>query len=84
MDLKDMPSHLGVGIEVVVGTVDQLVKEGVGVLINDSFITPKYISMMLDEIHDLVADKGIVELTDLTNKYWIPLTYLREVLGQNM
>jgi hypothetical protein len=51
------------------------------VLINDSFITPKYISMMLDEIHDLVADKGIVELTDLTNKYWIPLTYLREVLG---
>jgi hypothetical protein len=39
---------------------------------------------MVEEIHDLILDKGIIELTDLTNKYWLPLTYLREVIGQNM
>ena len=84
MDLKDIPQHLGVGLEVIQGTVDQLCKEKVGQLVNDTFITPKYVKTIVEEIHDLIQDKGIIELTDLTNKYWLPLTYLKELIHQNL
>jgi hypothetical protein len=39
MELKDMPAHLGVGIEAIQGTVDQLIASKEGQLINDSFVT---------------------------------------------
>jgi hypothetical protein len=64
----------------VLGTVTALVNDGHGQLINDSFVTPKYLDQIIDEIADLVTDKGLVMLTDLTDKYWLPLTYLRELI----
>lgn len=53
-------------------------------MINDSYITPKYIKSMMEEISDLILDKGIVEWSDLTNKYWLPLTYIKEVTNKNL
>lgn len=61
-----------------------MVAENLGQLVSDSFITPKYLSHMIEEIADLVSDKGIVQLTDLTDKYWLPLTFIRELITSRM
>ena len=84
MDIKDVPSHLGIGLEVVQSTFNSLVKEGLGVIIDESFITPKYTRAQLEEISDLVNDKGMVELTNLTYKYRVPLAYMRDLINQNL
>ena len=84
MDLKDMPAHLGVGTEVIQGSVDSIVQSGKGLLINDSIVTQKYLIGMVEEIADLVQDKGLVELSDLTNKYWLPLAFLKDTILQNV
>ena len=49
-----MPAHLGVGIEVIQGTVDQLIQERLGQLINDSFITPKYQESIVEDLAAMV------------------------------
>jgi hypothetical protein len=31
-----------------------------------------------------LQDKGLIELTDLTNKYWLPLGFLKDTIHQNL
>ena len=51
--------------------------EGIGQLINDSFVTPAYLTRMVEEVHDLVQSKGIVEWVDLADKYNLPLSFIK-------
>ncbi len=53
-------------------------------MINECYITPKYIKSMMEEISDLILDKGIVDWSDLTTKYWLPLTYIKEVTSKSL
>jgi len=84
MSLKDMPSHIGVGIEVVERAAETLAAKGHGQLINFSLITPLYLDFLMEEVYDDVSDQGRVPLSDLTNKYWLPLDYVKEVLAARM
>ncbi len=42
-------------------------------MINDSFVTPMFEIRIVEDLASMVQDKGYVELSDLTNKYWLPL-----------
>lgn len=77
MALLDMPHHLGVDYDVVLQKVQHLVTEGAGQLINDFFVTPAYLTRMVEEVHDLVQSKGIVEWVDLADKFNLPLSFIK-------
>ena len=80
MSLIDIASYTGVGIEVIEPTVKDLCAQGKGSLINGSYITPCFIASFIDELGGLVADLGKVSLSDLTNKHWLPIDFIRETI----
>ena len=80
MGLSELSSHLGVGIEVVEPTVVQLCALGQGKLINGSFITQLFVDQFLEELSQQVSDLGRISLSDLTNKHWLPIEYVKDVI----
>ena len=80
MSLLDIASYIGVGIEVVEPTVLDLCHQGKGKLINNSYLTPFFITTFLEELGQLVADLGKVSLSDLMNKHWLPRDYIKEII----
>ena len=81
MGLSDMAAHLGVGIEVIEPMVVQLCAQGHGKLINGSFITQVFVDSFLEELSEQVADLGRVSLSDLTNRHWLPIEYVKDVIA---
>ena len=80
MNLIDIASYIGVGIEVVEQSIDDLCYEGKGKKLNSSYITPKFIDCFLEELGQLVVDLGKVSLSDLTNKNWLPREFIKETI----
>jgi hypothetical protein len=35
---------------------------------------------IVEDLAAMVQDKGYVELSDLTNKYWLPLSFIRDAV----
>ena len=83
MSLIDIASYTGVGIEVIEPTVLELCAQGKGSLINGSFITPCFIANFIEELGGLVADLGKVSLSDLTNKHWLPIDFIKETITKS-
>ena len=52
-------------------------------MINDSFVTPKYEVALVEDLATMVQDKGCVELSDLTNKYWLPHQFIRDAISKH-
>ena len=36
---------------------------------------------IVEDLAAMVQDKGYVELSDLTNKYWLPLSFIRDAVN---
>ena len=56
VSLKDMASHIGVGIEVIEPVVINLCRDGHGELLNGAMITGFYLDQIMIEISELVLD----------------------------
>lgn len=53
-------------------------------LINNCLIIPTYLDALMEEISDLLSDNGSLEISDLTNKYWLPITFLKSTIEARM
>ena len=80
MSLMDLSSYIGVGIEVIEPTILELCAHGKGKLVNGTYITNVFLELFLDELAQLVADLGRVSLSDLTNKHWLPIEFIKDVV----
>ena len=38
---------------------------------------------IVEDLAAMVQDKGYVELSDLTNKYWLPLSFIRDAVNKH-
>lgn len=38
---------------------------------------------IVEDLAAMVQDKGYVELSDLTNKYWLPLSFIRDAISKH-
>ena len=38
---------------------------------------------IVEDLAAMVQDKGYVELSDLTNKYWLPLSFIRDAVTKH-
>ena len=80
MSLIDIASYVGVGIEVVEPIVQDLCAQGNGKLVNGTFITNIFVATFLEELEQLVTDLGKVSLSDLTNKHWLPIDFVKDLV----
>ena len=80
MSLIDIASYVGVGIEVVEPTVLELCSYGKGKVVNGTYITSVFVELFLEELGQLVADVGKVSLSDLTNKHWLPIEFVKDLI----
>ena len=82
MSLIDLSSYIGVGIEVVEPAVNALCKLKKGQIVSGTYITDIFINGFLEELEQLVADLGKVSLSDLTNKHWLPIDFVKDVINR--
>ena len=81
MSLSEIAMHLGLGIEVIEPKVVELCGKGQGKIINGSFITQVFVDLFLEELSEQVTDLGRMALSDLTNKQWLPIEYVKDVIN---
>ena len=81
MSLLDITSFIGVGIEVIEATVFELCAAGEGKLVNNSYITPRFVDSFTEELAQNVTDLGKVSLSDLTNRHWLPIDFIKETIA---
>ena len=80
----DIPNYLGVNIEVVDRSLDNLTKKSKINLINGQLISSQYLDLIMEELYELISDKGQVFLSELTSKYNLPLNFIKETIEQRM
>ena len=80
MPLTEISAHLGVGVEVVEPKAIELCGMGHGKIVNGSLITPIFLDQFLEELSEQIVDLGRISLSDLTNKYMLPIDYIKEVI----
>ena len=82
MSLIYLSSFICVGIEVVEPAVNTLCLHKKGQIVSGSYITDVFISGFLEELGQLVSDLGKVSLSDLTNKHWLPIDFVKDVINK--
>ncbi|CDW88324.1 UNKNOWN [Stylonychia lemnae] len=84
LSVLEIPSHLGVNIDVVERSVDQIVKKNKLNLINGQLISEIYIDLIMEEVYEMLSDKGLLVLQELTTKYNLPLDFIKESIQHRM
>jgi hypothetical protein len=80
MSLSEISAHLGVGVEVIEPKVIEICATGHGKIVNGSLITQIFLDQFLEEVSEQIVDLGRISLSDLTNKYWLPIDYIKDVI----
>lgn len=84
MNILEIPHHLGVGIDVVERAIDVIVKRNRINLINGQLISDTYIESMMEEVYEMLSERGLLVLSELTTKYTLPLDFIKESIMYRM
>jgi len=84
MNILEIPNHLNVSIDIIERTMDTFVKRNRVTLINGQLISDLYVDQMMEELYELVNEKGQVILSELTSKFNLPLDYIKECITAKM
>ena len=60
LNILEIPNHLGVGIDVIEKSIESVVKRSKINLINGQLISDIYIDQMMEEIYEMLSEKGII------------------------
>ena len=60
--------------------VIEICATGHGKIVNGSLITQIFLDQFLEEVSEQIVDLGRISLSDLTNKYWLPIDYIKDVI----
>ena len=84
LNILEIPNYIGVNIEIIEKSMDTFVKRNRVSLINGQLIAENYIDQMMEEVYEMVTEKGMLVLQELTTKYNLPLDFIKECIVNRM
>jgi hypothetical protein len=62
INVLEIPNHLGVNIEVIEKSLENIVKKSKVTLINGQLIAPSYLDFIMEELYESVSERGQIIL----------------------
>eukprot|EP00347_Sterkiella_histriomuscorum_P011179 403373446 len=83
LNILEIPNHIGIGIDVIEKSIENIVKRSKINLINGQLISDIYIDQMMEEVYEMLSERGILVMQDLTTKYNLPIDFIKEsIMGR--
>ncbi len=67
-------------MDVIERSIDNITRKSKVTLINGQLISDTYMDQIMEEIYELVSERGSLLIQELTTRYNLPLEFLKETI----